>query len=39
MTSLPLWIKRRRAKYENLPTQKKLFYVRTNNVVLNITEF
>jgi len=39
MTSLPLWINRRSAKSENLPTQKKLFYVHPNNVVLNFTEF
>jgi len=34
MTSLPLWVKRRCAKSENLPMQKVI-----NNVVLNFTEF
>ena len=32
MTSLPLWVKRRCAKSENLPTHKG---VHPNNVVLN----
>jgi len=31
MTSLPLWVKRCCAKSENLPTQKKLFYIDLNN--------
>jgi len=38
MTSLPLWMKRRCAVRENLPTQK-LFYVHPNSVVLDFTEF
>ena len=38
MTSLPLWVKRRCAKSENLPTQKKLSYIHFNNVVLNFSE-
>ena len=36
---MPLWIKRRCAKSENLPMHKKLFYVHPNNVVLNFTGF
>jgi len=36
MTPLPLWVKRRRAKSEYLPTQKKLFYAHRNNVVLDL---
>ena len=39
MTSLPVWVKRRCAKSENPPTQKKLFSVHLNNVVMNFTEF
>jgi len=40
MTSLPLWINRRCAKCENLPTQKKVILcVHRNNAVLNFTEF
>jgi len=41
MTSLPLWIKRRCAKSENLLTQKSyaMYTVHPNNVVLNFTEF
>jgi len=41
MTSLPLWEKRRCAKSENPPTQKKVILctVHPNNVVLNSTEF
>jgi len=40
MTSLPLWVKRRSAKSENLPTQEKVI-LRTHpsNVVLKFTEF
>jgi len=34
-----MWVKRRCAQCENLPTQKKLFYGHLNNVVLNLTEF
>ena len=42
MTSLPLWVKRRHiglCKNENLPTQKKIFYVNLNYVVVHFTQF
>jgi len=41
MTSLPLWVKRRCAKSENLPTQKVILCrgLHPDNVVLNFAEY